>query len=288
LTLIGAVQIVATIRQYFDTDFSRLLKTSRLYRLSDGVVELDVPVNLHNDFDANAKFLSCFVPLSGKPLSACVSLIAMVDQFLSIGDGVEVGCGLVGERPMDSNALQFCGRFFVYSEEDLSEPELERLINEAEAKHLFIQVRGPQFAYKRAQLETPLAFICHDSRDKDEIARPLAIELSRRMCPVWYDEFSLKLGHPLRESIERGLKECKKCILVLSKNFLSNRGWTKTEFNAVFTREVLEQACVVLPIWCGIEKSELFAYSPTLLDRVGVNWARGLQEVAREIQRALV
>ena len=67
--------------------------------------------------------------------------------------------------------------------------------------------------------------------------------------------------------------------MVLSKNFLSNRGWTKAEFNAVFTREILEGTNLVLPIWCGIDKSDLYEYSPTLLNRVGVKWERGLQEV---------
>lgn len=34
-----------------------------------------------------------------------------------------------------------------------------------------------------------------------------------------YHEFSLKVGDKLRESIEKGLKDCRKCILVLSPNF---------------------------------------------------------------------
>jgi TIR domain len=59
------------------------------------------------------------------------------------------------------------------------------------------------------------------------------------MCPVWYDEFALKIGDNLRDSIERGLKECRKCVLVLSPNFLTNGGWTKKEFDSIFTREIL-------------------------------------------------
>ena len=54
------------------------------------------------------------------------------------------------------------------------------------------------------------------------------------MCPVWYDEFALKVGNNLRTSIEAGIKKCKKCILVLSKNFFSNSGWTKKEFDSIF------------------------------------------------------
>ncbi len=69
-----------------------------------------------------------------------------------------------------------------------------------------------------------MVFISHDSHDKEEVASKIAIELTRRVCPVWYDEFSLKVGDSLRESIEKGLKECKKCILILSPSFLTNKG----------------------------------------------------------------
>lgn len=81
-------------------------------------------------------------------------------------------------------------------------------------------------AQKRSAREKPLAFVSHDLRDKD-VAGSIAIGLSKLMCPVWYDEFSLKVGDRLRENIEKGLKECKKCIIVMSSNFCSNTGWTK-------------------------------------------------------------
>ncbi len=63
---------------------------------------------------------------------------------------------------------------------------------------------------------------------------------------MWYDEFSLRVGDNLRDSIEKGLKECRRCILVLSPNFISNKGWTKTEFDSIFTRQILEEERLVL------------------------------------------
>jgi hypothetical protein len=278
---------MATLRQYFETDFGGLLSSPRSFRLNDGTNNLDVDVSLHYDFDANAKFLSCFVPKSERPISVCAALLETSSQLLSLRDGVEVQSGFGGERLMSSGSLGSCGRVFLYTEDDIPATELERLSHEAEAKGLSIQIRGPRFAAERSRLERPVAFISHDSRDKDEIARPIAIELSKLMCPVWYDEYSLRLGDPLRESIEKGLKECKRCILILSKHFLANRGWTKTEFNVVFTRELLEETHLVLPIWCGIGKNDLYDYSPALLNRVGVKWDRGLQEVVRQIHRSI-
>jgi hypothetical protein len=61
------------------------------------------------------------------------------------------------------------------------------------------------------------------------------------MCPVWFDEFSLQVGDRLRESIERGLREARKCILVITPNFISNRGWTREEFSAIFSRELVDK-----------------------------------------------
>ena len=41
---------------------------------------------------------------------------------------------------------------------------------------------------ERNKWEKPLAFISHDSRDKKEIAEPLALQLQKWMCPVWFNQ----------------------------------------------------------------------------------------------------
>jgi hypothetical protein len=104
---------------------------------------------------------------------------------------------------------------------------------------------------------------------------------------VWYDEYSLKVGHSLREQIEKGLKECKKCILILTPNYLSNEGWGKKEFNSVFTRELIEKQNVVLPVWHNVSAREIYEYSPSLADRVALNWSAGVEEVARKLKHAI-
>jgi hypothetical protein len=143
-----------------------------------------------------------------------------------------------------------------------------------------------------------LAFISHDSRDKDEIVRELVQELSRLMCPVWYDEYSLRVGASLRESIEAGLKEtrncfhssCRKrrnCIVILSPNFLSNDGWGKAEFNSVFTREILEKQNVMLPVWHNVTVEQIYEYSPQLAGKVGLNTEIGIKELARKLSNEI-
>ena len=164
-------------------------------------------------------------------------------------------------------------RVFIYSETQLTDDELLKLKEEGSKLGHEIQFRSQAYVKGRSKFEKPLAFICHDLRDKD-VARKIAINLQRMMCPVWYDEFSLKVGDNLRESIEAGLRTCKKCVLVLSPNFFSNNGWTKKEFDSVFTREILEQQRLALPVWYGVGKQDVYNYSVSLLNVKGLDWSR--------------
>jgi hypothetical protein len=278
---------MATLKEYFETDFTRVLNTTSTFRLESQDSIVEVRTRLHFDFDSNSKYLSCFIPECDNPTAVLAGLLNSLDMLLALGDSMEVQSGLPGEKPMSSKSLRFSGRFFIYSERQIEEPNLDVLARQAEANNLLIQYRGQEYATKRSSLEKPLAFISHDTRDKDIVARPVAIGLIRLMCPVWFDEFSLNVGDRLRESIEKGIRECKKCILVLSPYFLSNPGWTKTEFNSIFTRELIEGTDFVLPIWHRVTKKQVFDYSPTLADRVGVNWELGEKEVVRRLYRAI-
>ena len=143
------------------------------------------------------------------------------------------------------------------------------------------------YARARSEWEKPLAFIAHDSRDKEDIARPLAMELQKLLCPVWYDEFSLKVGDSLRASIEKGLKECQKCVFILTPHFLANGGWSKREYDSIFTRELVESNNLILPIWHNVTATQVYEYSPVLADRKAVQWSLGVERVAGELVTAI-
>lgn len=178
-------------------------------------------------------------------------------------------------------------RVFLYSEVDLSDEQVSDLQKNARRIGHDLQFRGKTYARERHKREKPEAFISHDARDK-EIARTIAARLQTMLCSVWYDEYSLDLGDNLRTSIEKGLKECKKCVLILSSNFMSNTGWGKKEFDSIFTREVIEGANIMLPIWHGVTKQMVYDYSPSLLNVKGANWSElGEDEVCRQIFRAI-
>ena len=148
-------------------------------------------------------------------------------------------------------------------------------------------VRDTKYRDERNRYERPLAFISHDSRDKSSVAEPIAVGLQKLMCPVWYDQFSLKVGDSLRESIERGIKEARTCVVVLSKNFFSNAGWTKAEFDSIYTKEIVEKKRVMLPVWHDVSRDQVYEYSPRLADRVGISTALDMDEIVRRLYLAI-
>lgn len=80
-------------------------------------------------------------------------------------------------------------------------------------------------------------FICHASEDKEQVARPLAGQLRSVGLSVWYDEFSLKLGDSLRESVDKGLAGSRYGLVILSPNFFAKK-WPQAELNGLFAIEM--------------------------------------------------
>jgi hypothetical protein len=112
------------------------------------------------------------------------------------------------------------------------------------------------------------AFISHASEDKDGFVRPLAIALASLGASVWYDEFSLKLGDSLSESIDRGLASSRFGIVVLSHAFMS-KPWPRRELRGLVAREIDGQSRII-PVWHEVTRSQVSDFSPTLADRVAV------------------
>ena len=93
-------------------------------------------------------------------------------------------------------------------------------------------------------------FISHASEDKDEFVRLLAARIKARRIEVWYDEFSLKLGDSLRQSIDKGLSKSRYGIVVLSKAFFK-KDWTNWELDGLVARQMnhSEGNNLIIPIW---------------------------------------
>lgn len=285
---------MATLREYFDTDLNKCLSVHKPWDMKDanGNESESITARISQDFDANAKYWSFYVP-SGGGVSLYVNAVFQTPEVKSCvlgpeGNGVLVMSGFHDyTEQASSETLVFTNRVFLYLDYDLNQNDRAAITELGRSQGFNVMVRDREYAAKRSAVEKPSAFISHDSRDKEELVRELAQELARLMCPVWYDEFSLRVGASLRESIETGLKETRNCIVVLSPNFLSNEGWGKAEFDSVFTREIIEKQNVMLPVWHNVTVEQVYEYSPRLADKVGLNTNIGVKELARKLSNGI-
>lgn len=129
------------------------------------------------------------------------------------------------------------------------------------------------------------AFICHASEDKEELVRPLAEQLTGIGLKVWYDEFALTLGDKLRRSIDRGLARSRFGIVVLSPHFFEKH-WPQIELDGLAALES-EDRKVILPVWHNISEHGVRQWSPTLAGRLAVSSSKGLDQVIRELLKAI-
>lgn len=129
-------------------------------------------------------------------------------------------------------------------------------------------------------------FVCHASEDKDSFARPLAEGLRRLGVTVWYDEFSLKLGDSVSRQIDRGIANARFGIVVVSMNFIG-RPWPEHELQGLVSRDI-EEDLRILPIWHGVNKQQVSAFSPSLSDKFAIDTQRDdAQEAAIKILRTV-
>ncbi|NOU24803.1 MAG: toll/interleukin-1 receptor domain-containing protein [Methylotenera sp.] len=281
---------MATTREYFEKDCSQNLRVHDLVNVTDSRTgqKVEITAAMSLDFEAGSKYGVIYIPSSPMVSSAIAHYIANINELIKVADGALVNMGLSGtDENLSSLELKFSGRLIVYTPYIFSINEKLELQTLAASNGIGLVLRDGSYTAARSGHEKPLAFISHDSRDKDVLVRELASTLQKMLCPVWYDEYSLIAGQSLRESIEKGLRECKKCVLVLSPSFLANGGWTKAEFDSIFTREIMEKQNVIVPVWHNVSKEEIYQYSPRLVDKVGISSTLGIEEVARRILRAV-
>lgn len=124
-------------------------------------------------------------------------------------------------------------------------------------------------------------FLSYASEERELVAKPLADLFVALGISVWYDQFQLKLGDSLRQSIDEGLSSCRYGVVVLSKAFFEKHH-TRRELNGLAQREIAGEK-VILPIWYDVTEEEVRSFSPPLADRVSAVWSEGLAAVARKI-----
>jgi len=130
------------------------------------------------------------------------------------------------------------------------------------------------------------AFISHAREDKDSFVLPLASALASLGAKIWYDEFTLKIGDSLSESIDRGLASSRYGIVVLSRSFMS-KPWPKRELQGLVNRE-LDGHIAVVPIWHEVGRQDVSDFSPPLADKLAVRTSdAGAIDIALQILQVI-
>ena len=265
-----------TIRNYFLNDFVAISFDNPLQlqitNENNEIQTVSFDEKVVNQNDGSTRFFVYFIPRSNLTALVCKEMILNYKNSIERAEQIETIPGRQGDLNIGKHRSIYSKRIYFYTESDISSGDLLILEKIAGENDLYLTFRNSKYLKTKMDIEKPQAFISHDSRDKEEIARKLAYGLSSRLCTVWYDEYSLKIGDNLRDSIEKGIKEAKKCILVLTPNFLNNLGWTKKEFDSIFTRELIYNQRIILPIWHNVSKEQIYEFSPALADTVALKW----------------
>lgn len=78
----------------------------------------------------------------------------------------------------------------------------------------------------------PIAFLSHDSEDKERFVLPFAARLRQRGVDAWVDRWEITAGDSLVDkTFEEGLKNASAVIVVLSHISIQKR-WVREELDA--------------------------------------------------------
>lgn len=125
-------------------------------------------------------------------------------------------------------------------------------------------------------------FICHAAEDKSFVL-DLARLLKLNNIDCWVDKFQIKVGDKLTLKINKGLRNCKAGIVVLSHEFLT-KGPGLREHELDYLKKIEEEKQgKIFPIWLDVGKDDVQKFSPDLADTMAVIFNGDLNTVVSKI-----
>jgi hypothetical protein len=128
-------------------------------------------------------------------------------------------------------------------------------------------------------------FLSYAGEDAD-FAREVAGALKARHIPTWYAETELKVGESLLKSINRGLTESEKGLLLISKPYLS-KGWPSYEMETLL-RQRIETGKKLLPLWHGVTKEDIEKVNVGLAGIYALDTGLGLDVLVQRLSEVLI
>ena len=287
---------MGTVRDYFESDTKSFSVQNDLSMSSPQGIEIGhkITVKIHLLVEAHSKFISIY---AGKDVAYQALLkhfensiirTCHINALMGQDEKAEMDISVNHGDTVSVKDLAYSRKIILYIDNTLPDDRKSELKNICKKQGLTLEIRDTIYSEDRSKKEKPLAFISHSKKDSRDFAIKLANELSRQGCPVWFDEFSLSIGDSLLDSIDEGLKSVEKCIFILSPEFLADEGWCKHEFRTASMKQIFGQKKVMLPIWKGISKEDVYEYSPALVDNFGLDSSLGVEAIAKEISKILL
>jgi hypothetical protein len=195
----------ATIKDYFKHEFENTLRAESALtaRIGDGPFSV-VTRKVYLDIHTNAKYASFYIPPGDDVAQLCVVLAQRPELALSADENIQTFYGTATTPMRSTETLVFTNKTILYADAYLSNDEREQILQAGQQKGVLVEIRDRRYADDKAATQKRDAFISFDWKNRDTIARPLAIALCQMLCPVWYAEFVLRPGDNLRDSIEKG------------------------------------------------------------------------------------
>ena len=123
-------------------------------------------------------------------------------------------------------------------------------------------------------------FISYATED-EAYAKELVSSLKWFGLSVWFAPIALEIGSKLLDSINAGLMASQYGLLLLSPTYVSKK-WTSYELD-VLHRQSIEEDKKLLPIWHGIDKSQLDSWNRGLSGIVALQSTEGPGAIAKKI-----
>jgi hypothetical protein len=277
---------MATVKDLYTQEGAKLSKmhTTLTARRGDSGVPILVTMLWHHEL---AAFYRAYYVDSPSAFRLADVLISLIDvpcfhEGLQIVDGHPAQLGHFTNDHMTESRYTI-----LYINSRMSDSDAEVVQAAYAARGKVVIIRDSRYAEYITAHDTPAAFISHDSRDKDDFARPLAERLAAELVPVWYDEYSNRVGDNLYENLEKGLKVAPKVIVLLSKNFFANTSWARQEFLMAIHRHITNK--VLLPVWIDVDVEDVKRYDLMLAGLVALPWPLELEprDAATHVARKL-
>jgi len=176
-----------TLKNYYVNDFPSAAAANKNIFFKINNTEIPIIGKALIPMDGESRVLVFYVPNTNFTFEILELIIENFHNLTKEFDSTSTTSSSIYEISVGdirNHINTYSKQFYIYFEECLSKYEINQLNTKCIEKSLIVGLRGP--AYQKSKLNNlkPYAFISHDSRDKEKIARVIFNGLSNRLIPI--------------------------------------------------------------------------------------------------------